>query len=94
MLDGVLTFVSFAWLFVNCSNKLMNYKHTLGLSLKDKHCKHFMGYREGITLKKYIMVAKRQGFNCVKTRGAVNYLSETSKVFILLQKNNPFRIDY
>lgn len=64
----------------------MNYKHTLGLSLKDKQHMRFMGYREGITLKKYIMVAERQGFNCVKTRGAVNDLSETSKVFILLQK--------
>lgn len=64
----------------------MNYKHTLGLSLKDKQHMRFMGYREGITLKKYIMVAERQGFNCVKTRGAVNNLSETSKVFILLQK--------
>lgn len=68
----------------------MNYKHTLGLSLKDKHCKHFMGYREGITLKKYIMVAKRQGFNCVKTRGAVNYLSETSKVFYLSETSKVF----
>jgi len=49
----VLTFISFTWLFGSCSNEFEHCYHAVDLSSKDKHCKHFTCYREGIILKKY-----------------------------------------